>query len=195
MWFVDARTTQWLRHTMTMATRKTEVSGLIKSKLIADAKCYNMLRNQCRNWSIFLHGYEKWQHTHTHTKHERLWNNSKRKRTKKCHKFRTLKSGSKFDCWALFVTIHNETSQRRKIPAQASDCNVGILWAAKKVSADAHCALHFHRNNFNWKMHRINMTEGQCGKENKLFVDWHRHSSCSRHSCEYFSNLFGFLAF
>lgn len=142
MWFVDAHTIQWLRHTMTMATRKTEVSGLIKSKLIADAKCYNMLRNQCRNWSIFLHGwYEKWQHTHK--KHERSWNNSRRKRTKKCHKFRTLKSGSKFDCWALFVTIHNETSQRCEGKCQLKrQIAMLVFYELQKNWAQMHNVLH-----------------------------------------------------
>lgn len=112
---------------MNTVTRKTKVSGLIKSKLIADAKCYNMLRNQCRNWSTFLHGNEKLQarkmksttieqqqqQRRTEKRRKRTWN-----KRQKMHKFRTLKSGSKFDCRALFVTIHNGTSQKSERKCQ-----------------------------------------------------------------------------
>lgn len=116
---------------MNAVTRKTKVSGLIKSKLIADAKCYNMLRNQCRNWSTFLHGNEKLQarkmksatiEQHSNSNNNTVEQKKRRKRTwnqrQKMHKFRTLKSGSKFDCRALFVTIHNGTSQKSERKCQ-----------------------------------------------------------------------------
>lgn len=76
------------------------------------------------------------------------------------------------------------------MPARASDCN-RIFYELQNVMelGCASCivhALHLHWSNFNWKMHRINMTDGQYMEKRtnylligtKAALDW---CSCSCH--------------